>query len=93
MEGLCLLSIFLNAVQSDPRIGLNHIGLYTVLLDYGYEQNKYDPVLIKAQEVMARAKISVATYHRAIHDLDDFGYLKYIPSFNHRKKSKVYLMP
>lgn len=93
MEGLNLLSVFLNAVQSDPRIGLNHIGLYTVLLEYGYEQDKYDPVLIKAKEVMIRAKIrSITTYHRSINDLNDFGYIKYLPSFNHRKKSKVFLL-
>lgn len=41
---------------------------------------------------MKMAKISgLGTYHKCIRDLNNFGYIRYQPSFNYRKKSKVYL--
>lgn len=92
VEGLVLLSRFLEAIQADPRIGANHISLYTVLLQLGFEQATYSPVLAFRDEIMVKAKIlGRATYHKYLNDLNDFGYIQYIPSYNHRKKSKFYL--
>jgi hypothetical protein len=39
------------------------------------------------------AKISgPATYHKCIKDLNDFGYIEYVPSFNPAINSRVYLL-
>lgn len=92
MEGLELLTEFLRAIRSDARIGANHISVYAALVQTGFEQGCYAPVLTARQELMVKAKIlGTATYHKYVSDLNDFGYICYIPSFNHRKKSKFFL--
>ena len=87
------LSRFLSAVRNDQRIGVSHISLYCALLQFGMEQQAEAPVLIRSDEVMKTAKISgLGTYHGCIRDLNDYGYIRYLPSYNYRKKSKVYLL-
>jgi len=93
VEGLVLLSRFLEAIQADPRIGANHISLYATLIQFGYTQNCYMPVTGYRKEFMAKAKIlGRATYHKYMNDLNEFGYINYVPSYNHRKKSKIFLI-
>ncbi|MBS1528800.1 MAG: hypothetical protein JSU01_00710 [Bacteroidetes bacterium] len=92
MDGLVLLTEFLQAIQSDVRIGANHISVYAALVQIGFEQGSYTPVLTARHELMVKSKIlGKATYHKYVGDLNDFGYIRYIPSFNHRKKSKFFL--
>jgi hypothetical protein len=41
---------------------------------------------------MKLAKISgVATYHKSIRELDEYGYIRYEPSYNRYKRSVIYL--
>ena len=41
---------------------------------------------------MLMAKISSrATYHKCLNDLVDFGYVKYIPTFNPSEKNRAFL--
>ena len=93
MELLRPLTDFFAAIDKDPRIGVSHISLYCALLQCGIEQHNTSPVLIKTVDVMKAAKIAgSATYHTCIRDLHNYGYIRYQPSFNHRKKNKVYLL-
>jgi len=93
MEQKKTLPNFFKAISCDPRIGLSHICLYVTLLQYFQLQDEIDPVLIKSNEVMRTSKIAgLATYHRCIRELHDFGYIRYIPSYNHRQKSRVFLI-
>lgn len=93
MEPIKVLANFFTAIAHDPRIGVSHISVYCALLQFVHIQNACDPVLIKSDEVMKTAKISgLGTYHRCIRDLHSYGYIRYVPSYNHRKKSKVYLL-
>ena len=88
-----ILSCFFQAIENDPRIGVSHISLYCALLQYGVAQGTFTPMTVVGAEVMKIAKISgLGTYHRCIKDLNSYGYIRYVPSYNHRKKSKVYLL-
>ena len=86
------LSSFLLVAENDPRIGLSHICVYCALL--GLCSNENDgTVYFYASELMKKSKIcGKATYHKCIRDLDDYGYIKYLPSFNFRRKSKAVLI-
>lgn len=88
-----ILFNFLDAVQLDPRIGVSHISIYCALIQCSHIQEDANPIVIASKDVMRLAKISaVSTYHRCIKDLNDFGYIRYYPSFNHfKRKNKVYL--
>ena len=93
MEELKALIDFYSAIQNDNRIGPTHISLYLALF-YFYVLNHFqNPVLITRAGVMHRAKIcGLATYHKCIKDLSDFGYISYKPSYNPMVGSTVHLV-
>jgi hypothetical protein len=93
MEQLNSLSNFFTAIANDPRIGVSHISLYCALLQNSGKGDNDSIIPVIKSELMKAAKISgLATYHRCIRDLHEYGYIKYQPSYNHRKKGKVYLL-
>ena len=93
MHQLKPLSDFFIAIAHDPRIGVSHISVYCALLQHMFVSDVSNPVLIQRTELMKMAKISgLGTYHKCIRDLHDFGYIQYNPCYNHRKKSRIYLL-
>jgi replication initiation and membrane attachment protein DnaB len=93
MEHVKELTSFYSAIKSDPRIGTTHISLYMALFQF-YNLNRLsNPILITRTAVMEVAKISgLATYHKCMKDLVEFGYIRYEPSFNPTISSQVYLL-
>ncbi len=93
MEELKVLIDFYSVIQNDNRIGATHISLYLALY-YFYVLNQFqNPVFIKRVSVMYGAKIcGLATYHKCIRDLNDFGYILYKPSYNPHVGSMVYFV-
>jgi hypothetical protein len=87
------LTNFYFAIRKDHRIGATHISLYMALFQL-YNVNGFrNPIGITRALVIDVAKISgLATYHKCIRDLHDFGYIHYIPSCDPAIKSQVYLL-
>jgi hypothetical protein len=87
------LTSFFSAIREDHRIGTSHISLYMALFQL-YNLNQFqNPVEITRSAVMEVAKISgLATYHKCIKDLADFGYIQYQPSYNPAISSQVVLL-
>lgn len=84
------LTRFYEAIKEDSRISPTHIAVYMALFECWNQNDFQNPVLIKRRQVMEAAKISgLATYHRCIRELHDYGYIYYSPSFNSAKKSQV----
>jgi hypothetical protein len=93
MERQDLLSEFFNAIGNDPRIGVSHISLYCALLQKSNEPGCEAMLYFLKADIMKIAKISaLGTFHKCIRDLHNYGYIKYQPSYNYRKKSKVSLL-
>jgi hypothetical protein len=87
------LTHFYVAIKEDNRISATHISLYMALFirwqDTGFE----GPVCFRRTEVMEAAKINgIATYHKCIKDLADFGYIRYMPSYNPAISNRAYLL-
>lgn len=91
MDALQPLSDFFLAIERDPRISITHIGVYAALLQY-WKQHQYEnPMQVFSYEIMRIAKISAsATYHKCIRDLNEYGYIRYEPSFKRNQGSKIY---
>lgn len=87
------LTSFFSAIREDTRIGPTHISLYMALFQF-YNLNRFqNPVEITRAAVMEVAKISgLATYHKCIKDLADFGYIQYRPSYNPSISSQVTML-
>jgi replication initiation and membrane attachment protein DnaB len=87
------LTNFYSAIKGDHRIGTTHISLYMALFQF-YNLNKLEnPIQITRAAVMEVAKISgLATYHKCMRDLVEYGYIQYEPSYNPSVSSLVYLL-
>lgn len=86
------LTDFYLAIKEDNRITTTHISLYMALFEY-WNQNEFEnPIKITRRRIMEAAKINgLATFHKCIKDLNEFGYIQYLPSRNPAINSIVYL--
>ena len=93
MDNSSVLYGFMETVREDPRIGPSHISLYMAILYCAKIQGSQMPVSVHSKELMRQAKISgMATYHKCMRDLNELGYIRYIPSYNPVLGSLVYVL-
>lgn len=93
MEEIKELTSFFSAIKNDNRIGATHISLYIALFQFYNTNRLSNPIQITRTAVMEVAKISgLATYHKCMKDLVEYGYINYLPSQNPLIKSVVYLL-
>jgi hypothetical protein len=83
---------FMELLQEDPRIGPMHISLAVAIIRLWSVQGFSNPVDVSARKLMPRAKIGGSgPYHKTIRQLDEYGYIRYEPSYNPEVPSRVYL--
>ena len=86
------LTGFYDKIQQDERLNPTHISLYLALFQFWNLNHFRNPISISRNEMMRLSKISaLGTYHKCIKQLQDFGYIEYLPSFNPYKGSLVNL--
>jgi len=70
-------------LSNDERISVWHSSIYTALL-YLWSQNNFtNRIPITRKVLMRHCHISsIATYHKCIKELQEFGYIKYVPTYN-----------
>ncbi|WP_413998143.1 hypothetical protein ACMDB5_10120 [Flavobacterium sp. W1B] len=91
MESLKPLSEFFSAIEKDYRISITHIGIYAALLQYRTDKGFTNPIQVFSYEIMHIAKISAAaTYHKCVRELNEYGYIRYEPSFKRNQGSRIY---
>ncbi|MCF8714665.1 hypothetical protein JM658_07450 [Joostella atrarenae] len=77
---------------ADKRLNTTHVSLYMSLFQFWNLNRFREEFYIDRQEVMELSKIgSTATYHRCLKQMDSWNYLKYFPSHNPYKGSKIKL--
>lgn len=90
MESFQLLTDFYEVIAEDVRISATHISLYMALLQAWNKGLSKNPFFIQRDTMMKVAKISRKTYNKRMKELQQYGYIKYEPSFNPLLKSQVY---
>ena len=92
MNYIKLLAGFFEKVSDDDRLNPSHISMYVSIFQFWNANHFQNPISISRNQVMRISKIaSNATYHKCIRELNEFGYLRYLPSFNPYKGSLVHL--
>lgn len=87
------LTGFYEKIHEDNRLNPTHISLYLALFQFWNLNHFQNPISISRHEMMKLSKIAAyGTYHKCIKDLQDFGYIEYLPSFNPYKGSLVNLL-
>jgi hypothetical protein len=75
----------------DTRLLATHISLCTALFACWQKNGFISPFPVSRKQLMAFSRIaSVATYHKCMKELDEYGYIRYQPSFNPKLGSQVY---
>lgn len=93
MEQIRELSLFYQRICDDHRIGPTHIALYMAIFQLYHLNGFVNPVRTNRASLMAMAKIAgLATYHKCMRDLNDFAYIQYVASHDHRVMSKIFLL-
>lgn len=84
-------SKWIRRIGKDERLMATHVSLYTALFVH-FQRNEFSsPFPVTRKGLMACSRIaSVATYHKCIRELDEYGYIHYQPSFNPNLGSLVY---
>ncbi len=84
------LTIYINRVLADARLKRVHLSLSLALCNSWIESEFQSPYRVSRSGLMKASRIrSKATYHKALKDLQSFGYLKYFPSYHPIKASQV----
>ncbi len=87
-----VLSAFLQNAQDDARVTSTHISVYCALFEQWLEHECARPFAITRRRVMGLSKISIATYHKCISELQAFGYILYSPSYHPANGSSIDLL-
>ena len=91
MEAVSQLTQFYSEAVGDERIGASHVCLYMALFQLWNLNGFKNPVVFKRAQLMKLAKINGrATYHKCMRQLQEYGYIQYIPSWDSGNGSKVY---
>lgn len=77
------LTGFFNCITNEETIYPTHISLYLALFQ-SWNVNRFkNPITISRDEMMKASRIaSKATYHKCIRELQLFGFIEYLPSYN-----------
>jgi hypothetical protein len=84
-------SKWIKRMGKDERLMATHISLFTALFVYLQRNGFESPFPVTRAGLMACSRIaSIATYHKCIKELNDFGYIRYQPSFRPKNGTIVY---
>lgn len=83
---------FINKLTTDDRLTPHHVSLYITLFQFWNLNHFRNPISISREEVMYISKIgSVNTYVKCLKELHEWSYIRYEPSYNPQRGSKVHL--
>lgn len=86
------LNAVLEQFNADERIRQGHITLYLAFFQKWNRSYFKKEITVNRELIMERAKIrSKTTYHNYLRDLNNWGYLIYIPSYNPLGGSKIHM--
>lgn len=78
-----LIAKFYEAILFDKRISFRHIAIYIALVQHIDNGEFTGEVQITRKKIMQYSKIkSLATYHKCMSELQQFGYIEYKPSWH-----------
>ena len=70
-------------MAADQRISVWHFSIYMSLFHKWLLNGLVNPLSISRRQIMEQTHIrSIVTYHKCIRQLQDFGYIRYEPSYN-----------
>lgn len=83
---------FIKNARVDTRLKPVHVSVYLALYQYWVLNSCSNPIEVSRRNIMQIARIKgIATYHKVISELTQYGYIDYFPSYDPRTKTAIYL--
>ncbi|HEY5326877.1 MAG TPA: hypothetical protein VIJ27_07745 [Mucilaginibacter sp.] len=84
-------SKWVRKMGKDKRLLATHISLFTALFVQWQRNDFISPFPVTRKALMGNSRIaSIATYHKCIRELDEYGYIRYQPSYDPVRGSLVF---
>jgi len=84
---------YLSICLYDPKLNVWHLAILTAILSLGYRQGEGRRVKANRRTIMVLSHINtLPTYHKYFKELQNFGYIKYMPSYHPGSRSEVELI-
>jgi len=81
----------LQSISRDSRITVWHLAVVFGVIQLSVCDDLSEPILVSRRQVMYLARISsISTYHKCMKELQDYGYIVYLPSFHPGIRSRIY---
>lgn len=81
---------YFRTTEKDARLNIWHLALLSSLILIAYYQNESKIIRVSRSRIMAVSHISnLSTYHKYFKELQNFGYIKYTPSYHPGYRSTV----
>jgi len=83
----------LRLLSTDNRISVWHMGMYVAILQLWYQGGYKNPVAVTRRKILGLSHIgNIVTYHKCIKELEQYGYIRYVPSYHPINGSMVHLI-
>ena len=83
----------LKRIQQDKRALTSHISVFVAILQLFIEVKGNHHLQVSRQKLMKMAHIKgIATYHKCISDLVDWGFISYEPSYHPSGETKIWIV-
>lgn len=77
------MTSFFSKVSQDTRLNPSHVSLYMALFQLWNMNRFLSPFILNRADAMMLSRIgSLNTYHKCMHELNEYGYIEYSPSHN-----------
>lgn len=81
---------FLDSICGDQLLNVWHLALFLAIAQLAYKQNEKWIITVSRSKLMALSHIkTLPSYHKYFKQLQDFGYIKYTPSYHPNGRSTV----
>lgn len=85
--------LYLDIITNDARLNVWHISLLVAIVVLAYRQNENHNIRVSRSKLMSLSHIDTApTYHKYFKQLQEFGYIKYTPSYHPAYRSTIKLL-
>jgi hypothetical protein len=86
------LTGFFHRAAKDYQLNPTHVSLYIAIFQLWNLNRFKSPISVSRSELMTLSKVSSkTTYHKCMRELQQFGYIRYDPSYHPLRGSLVYL--
>ena len=88
-----LPTTFLKKAADDHRLLPTHLSLMMAVFYFSNDSALREAIKVSRSKLMRFSRIkSIATYHKCLKELVDFGYIRYQPSYHPINASSIWLL-